>query len=227
MGSLSSDSKKSWRRQDLLSFGKEYSKPAYFDYNGKNLYPRPTKKLKGHLYLSFPTERKGMQSTERNETIGKFSFLSVRWWVTVGRFPQNYSYPFRPKMDFPAKRFKLLMIHSVPFLPNQVNKMAAKQQRGSDEIFNINVGGKKFTVRKSVLTADPDSKLSNWFKYATSAGGTTNAAKSAAVAQDKAGNMFIDRDGKSFRHIVNYLRLKRDRHLINLALPAKPDALAK
>uniref|UniRef100_A0A915IL76 Uncharacterized protein n=1 Tax=Romanomermis culicivorax TaxID=13658 RepID=A0A915IL76_ROMCU len=37
-----------------------------------------------------------------------------RGLVTVGRFPQNYSYPLRPKIDFQAERFKLLTICSVP-----------------------------------------------------------------------------------------------------------------
>uniref|UniRef100_A0A915KGP8 protein-serine/threonine phosphatase n=1 Tax=Romanomermis culicivorax TaxID=13658 RepID=A0A915KGP8_ROMCU len=33
--------------------------------------------------------------------------------VSVGRFPQNCSYPFRPKIDFQAERLKLLTICSV------------------------------------------------------------------------------------------------------------------
>uniref|UniRef100_A0A915HL57 Uncharacterized protein n=1 Tax=Romanomermis culicivorax TaxID=13658 RepID=A0A915HL57_ROMCU len=56
-----------------------------------------------------------MQSTQRNRTNGKFSFRSVRLKFTVGRFPQNCSYPVRPKVDFQAERFKLLAIGSVPF----------------------------------------------------------------------------------------------------------------
>uniref|UniRef100_A0A915KL02 Uncharacterized protein n=1 Tax=Romanomermis culicivorax TaxID=13658 RepID=A0A915KL02_ROMCU len=36
-------------------------------------------------------------------------------YVTVGRFPENRSYPFRPKVDFQAERFKLLDVRSVPF----------------------------------------------------------------------------------------------------------------
>lgn len=91
------------------------------------------------------------------------------------------------------------------------------KQRLPDEILNINVGGKKFTVRKSVLTADPQSKLFEWFK--------PNATKS--VAQDKAGNLFIDRDGRTFRHVINYLRLKREKQLVNMALPAKPEVLVQ
>uniref|UniRef100_A0A915L6L7 Uncharacterized protein n=1 Tax=Romanomermis culicivorax TaxID=13658 RepID=A0A915L6L7_ROMCU len=40
-----------------------------------------------------------MQSTHRYGTKGKFSFRSVRLEVTVRRFPQNFSRPFRPKVD--------------------------------------------------------------------------------------------------------------------------------
>uniref|UniRef100_A0A915KCQ2 Ovule protein n=1 Tax=Romanomermis culicivorax TaxID=13658 RepID=A0A915KCQ2_ROMCU len=64
-----------------------------------------------HLYLTFPTERNGIQSTERNQTKRKFAFRLVRFEVTVGRFPQNCSYPLRPKIDFQAERFKPLMIY--------------------------------------------------------------------------------------------------------------------
>uniref|UniRef100_A0A915HXR1 Uncharacterized protein n=1 Tax=Romanomermis culicivorax TaxID=13658 RepID=A0A915HXR1_ROMCU len=67
-----------------------------------------------HLNLHFPTERNGMQPTERNQTKGKFSFRSARLEVTVGRFPQNCSYPFRPRMDFQAERSKTLTIHFIP-----------------------------------------------------------------------------------------------------------------
>uniref|UniRef100_A0A915IM61 Uncharacterized protein n=1 Tax=Romanomermis culicivorax TaxID=13658 RepID=A0A915IM61_ROMCU len=54
-----------------------------------------------------------MQSTQRYQTKGKFSFRSVRLEVTVGNFLKNCSYPF-PKVDFQAERFKLLATGSVP-----------------------------------------------------------------------------------------------------------------
>uniref|UniRef100_A0A915JVF5 Uncharacterized protein n=1 Tax=Romanomermis culicivorax TaxID=13658 RepID=A0A915JVF5_ROMCU len=67
---------------------------------------------KGHLYLPFPMEMNGMQSTQRHGTKGTFSFHLVRLEVTVGHFPQNCSYPFRSKADFQAE-LKLLAIRSV------------------------------------------------------------------------------------------------------------------
>lgn len=41
------------------------------------------------------------------------------------------------------------------------------------------------------------------------------------------GNYYLDRDPKSFRHILAYLRLKKEKFVLSLALPAKPDDLAK
>uniref|UniRef100_A0A915IEQ9 Uncharacterized protein n=1 Tax=Romanomermis culicivorax TaxID=13658 RepID=A0A915IEQ9_ROMCU len=67
-----------------------------------------------HLYLPFLAERNGMQSTQRYQTKGKFSFRLVRLKVTVGHFLENCSYPLRSKVDFQAERFELLAIGSVP-----------------------------------------------------------------------------------------------------------------
>uniref|UniRef100_A0A915HYS1 Uncharacterized protein n=1 Tax=Romanomermis culicivorax TaxID=13658 RepID=A0A915HYS1_ROMCU len=66
--------------------------------------------------LSFPTERREMQSTELDVTKGKFSVLLE---VTIGRFPENCSCPCRPKVDFQVESLKLLMIHLVPFRRNR------------------------------------------------------------------------------------------------------------
>uniref|UniRef100_A0A915IEI6 Uncharacterized protein n=1 Tax=Romanomermis culicivorax TaxID=13658 RepID=A0A915IEI6_ROMCU len=46
--------------------------------------------------------------------------------VTVDRFPQNCSYPFRPKVDLQAERFKLLAIRSVPSKKASPNSDALK-----------------------------------------------------------------------------------------------------
>ncbi|PAV61298.1 hypothetical protein WR25_13798 isoform B [Diploscapter pachys] len=89
--------------------------------------------------------------------------------------------------------------------------------RTADDILNVNVGGKKYTVRRTDLLADPRSKLAEWFKP-----GTTKP-----IAQDKGGNYYLDRDAKSFRHILAYLRLKKEKFVPSLALPSKPDDLAK
>uniref|UniRef100_A0AC34QHC9 Potassium channel tetramerisation-type BTB domain-containing protein n=1 Tax=Panagrolaimus sp. JU765 TaxID=591449 RepID=A0AC34QHC9_9BILA len=91
------------------------------------------------------------------------------------------------------------------------------RNRHSDDIININVGGKKYTVRRTDLLADPRSKLAEWFRL-----GTTKP-----IATDRGGNYYLDRDAKSFRHILAYLRLKKERFAPSLALPSKPDDLAK
>jgi len=94
-------------------------------------------------------------------------------------------------------------------------RMARNKQ--ADDILNINVGGKKYTVRRMDLLADPRSRLAEWFKPGTV----------KPIATDKGGNYYLDRDPKSFRHILGYLRLKKEHFVPSLALPSKPDDLAK
>ncbi|KAI6176455.1 BTB-2 domain-containing protein [Aphelenchoides bicaudatus] len=86
-----------------------------------------------------------------------------------------------------------------------------------DDILNINVGGKKYTVRRSDLLADPRSKLADIFR--------PNSNK--PLPTDKGGNIFLNRDPKCFRDILAYLRMKNERFSPSFALPCKPDDLAK
>ncbi|KAI6222376.1 FH protein interacting protein FIP2 [Aphelenchoides fujianensis] len=101
-----------------------------------------------------------------------------------------------------------------------------------DDIMTINVGGKKYTVgselsrisggvlskvRRSDLLADPRSRLADWFR----------PNNNRPLATDKGGNVYLNRDPKTFRHILAYLRLKKERFVATLALPSKPDDLAK
>lgn len=97
-----------------------------------------------------------------------------------------------------------------------LHKMSSTK-RTSDEVLNVNVGGKKFAIRRGVLTVDPQSRLTEWFK--------PNSTK--PIAQDKSGNYFLDRDGRTFNYVVNYLRLKKEKQLPSLTLPSKPDGLAR
>uniref|UniRef100_A0A915KND6 Uncharacterized protein n=1 Tax=Romanomermis culicivorax TaxID=13658 RepID=A0A915KND6_ROMCU len=77
-----------------------------------------------------------MQMMEHNRTKEKSSFRSVQFDVTVGRFPKNYSYPFRPKMDFQAERFKLLGFRSVPLKnSNQTLRSTGKRKSQSYKRF--------------------------------------------------------------------------------------------
>ncbi|VDN81776.1 unnamed protein product [Brugia pahangi] len=113
----------------------------------------------------------------------------------------------------------LQQLHTNSFI-EQINfsrEPAMARNRHTDDILNVNVGGKRYTVRRTDLLADPKSKLAEWFKPGTV----------KQIATDKGGNYYLDRDPKSFRHILAYLRLKKEKFVLSLALPAKPDDLAK
>ncbi|PFX29428.1 BTB/POZ domain-containing protein KCTD21 [Stylophora pistillata] len=59
---------------------------------------------------------------------------------------------------------------------------------------NLNVGGRRFTTSLQTLTKDPDSILAAMF------------SGKFDVKPSEDGAFFIDRDGKHFRFILNYLR---------------------
>ncbi|KAG2456655.1 ANR42 protein, partial [Polypterus senegalus] len=62
------------------------------------------------------------------------------------------------------------------------------------ELVTLNVGGKLYTTSRATLACYPDSMLGAMFS------GKLPSSK------DSQGNCFIDRDGKIFRHILNFLR---------------------
>ncbi|XP_029437727.1 BTB/POZ domain-containing protein KCTD11 [Rhinatrema bivittatum] len=62
----------------------------------------------------------------------------------------------------------------------------------------LNVGGKLYSTTLETLTKYPDSMLGAMF----------NGLRPPARA-DGGGRFFIDRDGKTFRHVLNFLRLGR------------------
>uniref|UniRef100_A0A915JT09 Uncharacterized protein n=1 Tax=Romanomermis culicivorax TaxID=13658 RepID=A0A915JT09_ROMCU len=66
--------------------------------------------LKGDLYLPFPTERNEPECNRHNLTGQKGNFRSVRLEINVGYFIENFSCPFRSKMelleDRPAGQYK-------------------------------------------------------------------------------------------------------------------------
>ena len=59
---------------------------------------------------------------------------------------------------------------------------------------NLNIGGRRFTTSLQTLTKDPDSMLAAMF------------SGKFEVKPSEDGAFFIDRDGKHFRFILNYLR---------------------
>ncbi|KAM7065526.1 BTB/POZ domain-containing protein KCTD21 isoform 1-T4 [Acridotheres tristis] len=62
------------------------------------------------------------------------------------------------------------------------------------EPITLNVGGKLYTTSLSTLTSFPDSMLGAMF------------SGKIPTKKDRQGNCFIDRDGKIFRYILNFLR---------------------
>ena len=66
------------------------------------------------------------------------------------------------------------------------------------EIIAINVGGKnKMQTEKAVLESVEESKLAALFSGLHE------------VKKDENGDVFVDRDGKTFEYLVNYLRNER------------------
>jgi hypothetical protein len=61
-------------------------------------------------------------------------------------------------------------------------------------IISLNVGGTHYTTALGTLTSQPGTLLSEMF------------AEGSHPPQDKDGCYFIDRDGESFRHVLNFLR---------------------
>ncbi|XP_068339193.1 FH protein interacting protein FIP2-like [Pyrus communis] len=62
-------------------------------------------------------------------------------------------------------------------------------------LVHLNVGGRKFSTTVGTLTQrEPDSMLAAMF------------SGRHTLRQDKKGYVFIDRDGKLFRHVLNWLR---------------------
>ncbi|CAN7006248.1 FH protein interacting protein FIP2 [Brassica rapa] len=66
----------------------------------------------------------------------------------------------------------------------------------SSSMVRLNIGGKKFCTTIDTLTnREPDSMLAAMF-----------SGRHAMSNESKTGYVFIDRDGKHFRHILNWLR---------------------
>eukprot|EP00929_Paragymnodinium_shiwhaense_P117165 TRINITY_DN8743_c0_g1_i1.p1 TRINITY_DN8743_c0_g1~~TRINITY_DN8743_c0_g1_i1.p1 ORF type:complete len:283 (+),score=13.27 TRINITY_DN8743_c0_g1_i1:132-980(+) len=61
-------------------------------------------------------------------------------------------------------------------------------------IIHLNVGGHRFTTTLGTLQADPQSMLGRMF------------SGEHPVLQDEDGSFVIDRDGRHFHHLLNYLR---------------------
>ncbi|CAH1254578.1 KCTD21 [Branchiostoma lanceolatum] len=73
-----------------------------------------------------------------------------------------------------------------------------------DSIVNLNVGGHFYTTARSTLTRYPDSMLGAMFG---------EDFDTMQLVQDDQGRYFIDRNGRLFEHVLNFLRTNQ------LALP--------
>ena len=66
------------------------------------------------------------------------------------------------------------------------------------EVVSLNVGGVKYTTTRSTLTQFGDSMIGAMF-----------SGRYQHLVRDLDGNVFIDRDGPMFRHVLNFLRTGR------------------
>jgi hypothetical protein len=70
------------------------------------------------------------------------------------------------------------------------------QPQQQDDVITLNVGGTLFSTTRSTLMRDSECMLARMF----------SKQQQMSLTRDSAGNVFIDRDGTHFRHILNYLR---------------------
>ena len=86
----------------------------------------------------------------------------------------------------------------------EVERLKAKQQRMnivevSNDLINLNVGGQKFTTKRSTLCQVDGSLLASMFSGRWEDG----------LERDQDGAVFLDLNPRHFGFILNYLRLKR------------------
>uniref|UniRef100_A0A915HYP3 Uncharacterized protein n=1 Tax=Romanomermis culicivorax TaxID=13658 RepID=A0A915HYP3_ROMCU len=80
-----------------------------------------------------------MECNRHKVTEQKKNFRSVRLEVTVGRFPQNCTYPFRPEVDFEGEHFKLLTISSVENGNEMASKLSSHKAQSSAKKYKNNL----------------------------------------------------------------------------------------
>jgi len=68
----------------------------------------------------------------------------------------------------------------------------------SNEVITLNVGGVLYTTTRSTLTQFGESMLGAMF-----------SGRYRVTALDRDGNPFVDRDGPTFRHVLNFMRTGR------------------
>lgn len=87
-----------------------------------------------------------------------------------------------------------LMLVDVAETSPKKNTSVAKAKIQFPEVVHLNVGGSKLTTTLTTLQRDPRSKLAYMF------------SGDVSMVRDKDGRYCIDRDGRTFHHILNFLR---------------------
>jgi len=81
-----------------------------------------------------------------------------------------------------------------PAPQNVKDNQNKEKQKNVGDVVTLNVGGVLYTTTLGTLCAEPGSMLAAMF------------SGRHTIVTDKDGNPFLDRDGQSFKHILNYLR---------------------
>ncbi len=87
-------------------------------------------------------------------------------------------------------------------LPQQVQQQVRQQQQPARYIC-LNVGGTRYTTLLDTLTRVQGSMLTAMFEHLNT---DNDESRSFTLPQDDTGAYIIDRDGQSFRHVLNFLR---------------------
>ncbi|XP_035663793.1 BTB/POZ domain-containing protein KCTD6-like [Branchiostoma floridae] len=88
---------------------------------------------------------------------------------------------------------------------NRQRRQARSAQRNgrADDIVYLNVGGHFYTTTRRTITRYPNSRLGRMFRPGAKG---FNYPRFPSL-WDEQGQFVIDRDGKIFRHVLNFLRL--------------------
>lgn len=80
----------------------------------------------------------------------------------------------------------------------EIEKTAIASSHNFDARIKLDIGGANFTTKLTTLTRFPDTMIGAMF------------SGRHQIFTDESGNIFIDRDGTHFRHILNFLRCPED-----------------
>mmetsp|Transcript_16070 Transcript_16070/g.21238 ORF Transcript_16070/g.21238 Transcript_16070/m.21238 type:complete len:395 (+) Transcript_16070:75-1259(+) len=113
--------------------------------------------------------------------------------------PYYAFYPYSPhgyQYSFPVNNISTSSPHSYvpPSLQDPPSSPLSNVNKTKVKVINLNVGGHKFTTQLRTLLSHPGSLLHEIFSELSN------------IPKDPNGLYFIDRDGTSFKHVLNFLR---------------------